>query len=85
MCLVYMVENGYVMILMKVSINPWCYPYIIHFQRVFHYKPSILGYPHLGNLPIRLNTSFCTAWFNQFISYLFPREAPQQPNNINTG
>ena len=23
----------------------WWYPQIIHFNRVFHYKPSILGYP----------------------------------------
>ena len=22
------------------------YPQIIHFNRVFHYKPSILGYPY---------------------------------------
>ena len=44
------------------------------------------GIPIWGNPPIRLNTPFCTAWFNQFISYLlFWREAPQQPNNINTG
>ena len=25
------------------------YPQIIHFDRVFHYKPSILGYPIFGN------------------------------------
>ena len=24
----------------------WWYPQIIHFNRVFHYKPSILGYPY---------------------------------------
>ena len=27
----------------------WWYPQIIHFNRVFHYKPSILGYPYFGN------------------------------------
>ena len=29
----------------------WWYPQIIHFNRVFHYKPSILGYPY-GNIHI---------------------------------
>ena len=29
-------------------------PQIIHFHRVFHYKPSILGYPILGNIHIQL-------------------------------
>ena len=27
------------------------YPQIIHFSRIFHYKPSILGYPHLWKSP----------------------------------
>ena len=27
----------------------WWYPQIIHFNRVFHYKPSILGYPYFGS------------------------------------
>ena len=27
----------------------WWYPQIIHFNRVFHYKPSILGYPYFAN------------------------------------
>ena len=27
----------------------WWYPQIIRFNRVFHYKPSILGYPIFGN------------------------------------
>ena len=27
----------------------WWYPQIIHFNRVFHYKPSILGCPYFGN------------------------------------
>ena len=26
----------------------WWYPQIIHINRVFHYKPSILGYHHFG-------------------------------------
>ena len=28
----------------------WWYPQIIHFNRVFHYKPSILGTPIFGNI-----------------------------------
>ena len=27
------------------------YPQIIHFSRVFHYKPSILGYPYFWKHP----------------------------------
>ena len=27
------------------------YPQIIHFNRVFHYKPSILGYPYFWKHP----------------------------------
>ena len=30
----------------------WWYPQIIHFNRDFHYKSSILGYPYLGNTHI---------------------------------
>ena len=29
----------------------WRYPQIIHFNRVFHYEPSILGYHHLRKHP----------------------------------
>jgi hypothetical protein len=29
----------------------WWYPQIIHFRMIFHYKPSILGYPHLWKPP----------------------------------
>ena len=29
----------------------WWYPQIIHFNRVFHYKPSILGYPYFLETP----------------------------------
>ena len=34
----------------------WWYPQIIHFNRVFHYKPSILGYPLFLETPIWLYT-----------------------------
>ena len=30
----------------------WWYPQIIHFNRVFHYKPSILGYHHFRKPPL---------------------------------
>ena len=29
----------------------WWYPQIIHFNRVFHYEPSILGYPYFWKHP----------------------------------
>ena len=29
----------------------WCYPQIIHFNKAFHYKPSILGYPYFWKYP----------------------------------
>ena len=29
----------------------WWYPQIIHFNRDFHYKPSILGYPYFWKHP----------------------------------
>ena len=32
----------------KIGVNPQ----IIHFNRVFHSKPSILGYPYFGNTHI---------------------------------
>ena len=45
----------------KVTIKPalkgdgcfrkWWYPQIIHFNRVFHYEPSILGYPYFWKHP----------------------------------
>ena len=33
------------------------YPQIIHFNRVFHYKPSILGYPYFWKHPLRVSYS----------------------------
>ena len=33
----------------------WWYPQIIHFNRVFHYKPSILGYPYFWKHPYIYN------------------------------
>ena len=36
----------------------WWYPQIIHFNRVFHYKPSILGYPYFRKHPYSCIISF---------------------------
>ena len=36
---------------MDVSENSGFSPQIIHFNRVFHYKPSVLGYPYFGKHP----------------------------------
>ena len=36
---------------MDVSKNRGVSPQIIHFNRVFHYKPSILGYPYFWKHP----------------------------------
>ena len=36
-------ENGYFL--------KWWYPQIIYFNRIFQYKPSIFGYPHLWKPP----------------------------------
>ena len=43
---------------------------IIHFNRIFPYKPSIVGYPHLWNPPYIYNKIFlyCKCWIrNQSI------------------
>ena len=39
----------------------WWYPQIIHSNRVFRYKPSILGYPYFWNPPYN-HTSPCQFW-----------------------
>ena len=36
----------------------WWYPQIIQFNRVFHYKPSILGYPYFRKHPYVSHTTF---------------------------
>ena len=35
------------------------YPQIIHFNRVFHYKPSIFRYPYFWKHPYNQEESFC--------------------------
>ena len=38
------------------------YPQIIHFNRVFHYKPSILGYPDFWKHPFVMTVSLGSEW-----------------------
>ena len=52
------------------------YPQIIHFNRVFHYKPSILGYPIFGNTPINQSLQAGNSWHH------FPREAWNLPTLV---
>ena len=42
----------------------WWYPQIIHFNKVFHYKPSILGYPYFRKPPY-VAPEICSTWENQ--------------------
>ena len=48
---------------MDVSENSGFSPQTIHFNRVFHYKPSILGYPYFWKHPYR--------FFSQMVSLKF--------------
>ena len=44
----------------------WWYPQIIHFNRAFHYKPSILGYPYFRKPPyIPSSSSSLYIWFTR--------------------
>ena len=42
------------------------YPRIIHFNRVFHYKPSILGYPYLWKHPYNMEICNSTEGMDRF-------------------
>ena len=48
----------------------WWYPQIIHFNRVFHYKPSILGYPYFWKHPADKSQSLRRFAFHEII---FPK------------
>ena len=57
---------GYVIVPRRVygCFLKWWYPQIIHFNRVFHYKPSILGYHYFRKQPYSSPTDimrFCWA------------------------
>ena len=43
------------------------YPQIIHFSRVFHYKPSILGIPILGNTHVDLDPKLVDVYLVDFV------------------
>ena len=44
----------------------WWYPQIIHFNRVFHYKPSFLGYHYFWKHPSRNLTCLLFLWSCHF-------------------
>ena len=50
----------------------WWYPQIIHFNRVFHYKPSIWGTPIFGNTQIQAYFSTFLHWFLQAQLFRIP-------------
>ena len=56
---------------MGVSENSGFYPQIIHFNRVFHYKPSIFGVPLFLEIP-RCFKVVCVLVFNQAFNIMFP-------------
>ena len=43
-----------------MRVNLLQYPQIIHLSGIFHYKPSILGIPHLWKPPFKLPFSIAT-------------------------
>ena len=45
-------ENPGIILGSSAGFLKWWYPQIIHFNRVLHYKPSILGYPYFWKTPI---------------------------------
>ena len=49
---------------MVVSENSGFSPQIIHFNRVFHYKPSVLGYHFFSETPILIRRveKYCKGW-----------------------
>ena len=55
-------------VFMDVSENGGFSPQIIHFNGVFHYKPSILGYPYFWKHPYR---SLCFVAFSNHGSHFF--------------
>ena len=45
------IESRSIILLKDGCFQKWWYPQIIHFNDVFHYKPSILGYPYFWKHP----------------------------------
>ena len=57
----------------------WWYPQIIHFNRVFHYKPSILGY-HCFRKPPYIHS--CKIFPCRLLRFLFWRSRGEEVGNI---
>ena len=64
--------DGHVCIYMGVSENSGFYPQIIHLNRVFHCKPSILGYHYFRKHPYILYI-YCTFMLMNLIYLSFMR------------
>ena len=65
----------------------WWYPQIIHFNRVFHYKPSILGYPYFRKHPHILWRFMVTSilrpfWFDVFVKKSWPLPIPVKQQQL---
>ena len=63
----------------------WWYPQIIHFNGVFHYKPSILGYPYFWKHPyIHMYVQVPNMWAfqNYFCPVQFLQTAPKRGLSI---
>ena len=66
---------------MDVSENSGFSPQIIHFNRVFHYQPSILGYPYFWKHPYPVvGSCFFSIQFPKSISWLMEKG----PNSLQT-
>ena len=64
------------------------YPQIIHFNRVFHYKPSILGYPYFWKHPSILILPRLPARYEKSPKHLqlgSPNSRPASPKTCGTG
>ena len=58
----------------------WWYPQVIHFNRVFHYKPSILGYHYFWKHPY---IGVITHWSKPFTNLLrHPRRTVSLPTKF---
>ena len=61
----------------------WGYPQIIHFNMVFHHKPSILGYPYFWKHPyLREKTGRRNHHFPVYFSARASRGCPQRPDTV---
>ena len=59
-------------------------PQIIHFNRVFHYKPSILGYPYFWKHLERVLVYILRVFPNTFQTILPEESCEGAPENLKT-